>query len=132
MTPHSTWLLLRGGLALGQALVFVISAVYFVQTIGLSPLQLVLVGTVMELTIFVFELPTGIVADLVSRRLSVLFGTAIMGLAFVLIGSSSRRGPRAREWRSGASATHSRAARAMRGLQMRSDRRTCVPLVSSP
>lgn len=78
---------MQGGLAFGQTLVYVIVAVYFVQTIGMSPLQLVLVGTVMELTVFVFELPTGIVADLVSRRLSVVIGTAIMGLSFVLVGS---------------------------------------------
>src|SRR5262245_49965789 len=49
----------------------------------MSPLQLVLVGTFMELAIFVFEVPTGIVADVVSRRLSVVIGYVVMGVAIV-------------------------------------------------
>src|SRR5439155_15298966 len=49
----------------------------------MSPLQLVLVGTFMELTIFVCEVPTGIVADVVSRRLSTIVGYLVMGAAIV-------------------------------------------------
>ena len=41
-----------------------------------APLQLVLVGTTLELACFLFEIPTGIVADLYSRRLSVVIGVA--------------------------------------------------------
>src|SRR5438445_1357896 len=52
----------------------------------MSPLQLVLVGTFMELSVFVFELPTGIVADVYSRRLSTTVGFLIMGLAMVFVG----------------------------------------------
>ena len=44
-----------------------------------------LTGTAMELAVFVFEVPTGIVADVYSRRLSIVVGTAIMGISFVLI-----------------------------------------------
>ena len=33
----------------------------------------------MELSILVFQIPTGIVADAVSRRRSVLLGTTLMG-----------------------------------------------------
>jgi MFS family permease len=40
----------------------------------------------MELSILVFEIPTGIVADAVSRRRSVLLGTTLMGVALVLTG----------------------------------------------
>ena len=60
-----------------------LAPVYFVQTVGMSPLQLVLVGTFMELTIFVCEVPTGIVADVVSRRLSGIVGYLVMGAAIV-------------------------------------------------
>src|SRR5690348_1159312 len=49
----------------------------------MSPLQLVLVGTFMELTIFVCEVPTGIVADLYSRKLSTVIGYLVMGAAIV-------------------------------------------------
>jgi MFS family permease len=62
-------------------------AVYYVTTVGLDPLQLVLVGTVLEGTIILFEIPTGIVADVFSRRLSVVLGRVLFGLAFVLEGS---------------------------------------------
>jgi MFS transporter, DHA3 family, tetracycline resistance protein len=68
------------------ASVFTISAVYRVQEAGLNPLQLVLVGTILELTAFIFEVPTGVVADVYSRRLSVILGVALLGLSFLLEG----------------------------------------------
>ena len=61
--PIRVWYLLQSGSALGDTLVWVLAPVYFVKTVGMSPLQLVLVGTFMELTVFFFEVPTGIVAD---------------------------------------------------------------------
>lgn len=64
-----------------------ISAIYRVQSAGLDPLQLVLVGTVLELTVFLFEIPTGIVADIYSRRLSVIIGYLLIGLGFMLEGA---------------------------------------------
>src|SRR5712691_4985215 len=85
--PTRVWYVLRGGSALGDTLVWVVAPVYFVRTVGMSPLQLVLVGTFMELTIFVCEVPTGIVADVYSRRLSVVIGYLIMGGSIVLVGS---------------------------------------------
>jgi MFS family permease len=85
--PTRVWFLLRGGSALGDTLVWVLAPVYFVKTVGMSPLQLVLVGTFMELTIFCFEVPTGIVADVYSRRLSTVLRLLIMGLAIVFVGS---------------------------------------------
>ncbi len=62
-----------------------VNLVFMVQVAGLDPLQMVLVGTVLELSVFVFEVPTGVVADVVSRRLSVIIGHAIMGLGFGMI-----------------------------------------------
>ena len=53
----------------------------------LNPLQLVLLGTVLELSVFIFEIPTGIVADLKSRRLSVIIGYGLIGSGFILEGS---------------------------------------------
>ena len=63
---------------------FTIAPLYRLQTVGLDPLQLVLVGSAMEATVFVAEVPTGIVADAVSRRLSVIIGHGGIGVAFVL------------------------------------------------
>jgi len=77
---------MQAGSAFAGTLVWVLAPVYFVKTVGMSPLQLVLVGTFMELSVFVFELPTGIVADVYSRRLSTIVGFMIMGLAMVFVG----------------------------------------------
>jgi DHA3 family tetracycline resistance protein-like MFS transporter len=53
----------------------------------MNPFELVLVGTAMEATIFVFEIPTGVVADTYSRRLSLVIGWIVMGAGLVLAGS---------------------------------------------
>ncbi len=61
--------------------------VYQVLVLKLTPLQLVIVGTTMEATIFLFEIPTGIVADVYSRRLSVIIGFFLIGIAYIAEGS---------------------------------------------
>lgn len=63
-----------------------LSALYRIQIAGLDPLQLILVGTALELAVFIFEIPTGIVADMYSRRLSVIIGMILVGLGFLLEG----------------------------------------------
>jgi len=68
------------------ALAFTAMSLYEVSTARLSPLQLVLVGTVLESSVFLFEIPTGVVADVYSRRLSVILGQLLMGLGFVIEG----------------------------------------------
>jgi DHA3 family tetracycline resistance protein-like MFS transporter len=61
-------------------------AVYLVQEVGLNPLELVLLGTVFEATIFLFEIPTGVIADTYSRRASVILGLALEGVAAIATG----------------------------------------------
>lgn len=68
------------------AMMFVSMSLYEATTAGLTPLQLVLVGTTVELSIFVFEVPTGIVADVYSRRLSIIIGYLLMGVGFMIEG----------------------------------------------
>jgi len=68
------------------SIVFAANQLYRVQTVGLDPLQLVLVGTTLEVTSFIFEIPTGVVADVYSRRLSVVIGTFLFGLGFLVEG----------------------------------------------
>ena len=84
--PTDLFLVISGGRAFFNALVFTINLVYHVETVGLDPLQLVLVGTVLELTVVLFEVPTGAVADVYSRRLSVIIGMALIGCGFLLEG----------------------------------------------
>jgi DHA3 family tetracycline resistance protein-like MFS transporter len=56
---------------------------YYVTVAHLDPLQLVLVGTALEASYFVWEIPTGVLADTFSRRLSVIAGTGIIGIAWM-------------------------------------------------
>lgn len=54
-----------------------------VLDVGLDPLQLLLLGTTKEITILLVEIPTGVVADIRSRRLSVILSFFICGLAIM-------------------------------------------------
>ena len=65
---------------------WVVVAVYLVRVVHLSPLELVLMGTAMEAAVFLFEVPTGVVADTYSRRLSLIIGYLGMGVAWMLVG----------------------------------------------
>jgi DHA3 family tetracycline resistance protein-like MFS transporter len=65
---------------------WVVMAVYLVSELHLSPLQLVLMGTAMEAAVFLFEVPTGVVADTYSRRLSLVIGYLGMGVAWLAVG----------------------------------------------
>ncbi len=82
--PIRTYLFLSFTWAALFALATTAMVVYEPQTAKLSPLQLVLVGTVLEVSVFVCEIPTGVVADVYSRRLSILIGHAIMGVGFLV------------------------------------------------
>jgi DHA3 family tetracycline resistance protein-like MFS transporter len=68
---------------------WVVVDLYLVRTLHLSPLQLILIGTAMEATVFICEVPTGVVADTYSRRLSLIIGLIGMGLAIVGVGLTS-------------------------------------------
>ena len=67
----------------------VVFSVFLIVEIGLDPLRLVLMGTILEASFLLFEVPTGVVADTVSRRLSVIVGVAGSGLGFLLLGAST-------------------------------------------
>jgi DHA3 family tetracycline resistance protein-like MFS transporter len=65
---------------------WIVISVYIVRSLHMSPLQLVLMGTAMEAAVFLFEVPTGVVADTYSRRLSLVIGFVGMGFAWMLVG----------------------------------------------
>ncbi len=60
--------------------------VYQIEVAHLDPLHLLLVGTVLELTCLVLQVPTGLFADAFSRRWAVAIGTALVGAGFILEG----------------------------------------------
>jgi DHA3 family tetracycline resistance protein-like MFS transporter len=86
LDPHRTWLLYKGLDSYSLALGWTVAPVFFVTELGLSPLELVLAGTALEVAYFLFEVPTGIVADTYSRRMSMVIAMVVMGLGFVATG----------------------------------------------
>ena len=64
------------------------AVVWWVVELGLSPLQLALLGTALVLTILLTEAPTGVLADLYGRKPSVVASFAVMGAAIGLMATS--------------------------------------------
>jgi DHA3 family tetracycline resistance protein-like MFS transporter len=87
LKAYPLYLLIEIATSLIFSAIFTASGVYQITVAGLTPLQLVLVGTTLELSVFLFEIPTGVVADVFSRRLSIVIGWMIMGTGFLLEGS---------------------------------------------
>ncbi len=85
MESYRLYLRARVIYAVGWAIMVTVSLVYMVEVAALDPLQMVLVGTVLELSVFLFEVPTGVLADRVSRRLSVIIGHFLVGAGFLII-----------------------------------------------
>lgn len=83
MSPRPLWMTIALWRAFASGITFTLFMVYQVQVAKLDPLQLVLVGTALEVGVLLFEVPTGIVADAYSRRVSVIIGMAVIGLGFV-------------------------------------------------
>ncbi|HAV78674.1 MAG TPA: hypothetical protein DCX53_15100 [Anaerolineae bacterium] len=68
------------------SMMFVVTSLYEATVAGLTPVQLILVGTTLEISAFLFEVPTGIVADVYSRKLSIIIGYVLMGVGFLVEG----------------------------------------------
>src|SRR5512135_2810221 len=86
LDPYKLYLGLIFFNSLFFSMIFVVASFYEATVAHLTGLELVLVGTTVEVTILLFEIPTGVVADAYSRRLSVIIGYFIMGWAFIVEG----------------------------------------------
>ncbi len=84
---YSTYLILGGASAFFSTFIFTVDLVYQAEVAHLNPLQLVLVGTVLEITCFLTQVPTGALADAYSRRLAVIVGIFLTGAGFLLEGA---------------------------------------------
>jgi MFS family permease len=80
-TAFLRWALARAALARGWWLT---TAVYLVVVVELSPAQLVLVGVFQGLTVVIAEVPAGVLADAVSRRLALVVAHVVMGTGMAL------------------------------------------------
>src|SRR5690349_14861611 len=82
-TAFLRWTCLRAALARGYWLT---TALYLVVVAELTPLQLVLIGTFQGITVVMTEVPAGVLADAVSRRLSLVIGHVVMGAGMAMAG----------------------------------------------
>jgi DHA3 family tetracycline resistance protein-like MFS transporter len=84
--PTFVYLVFRVGGSLFFNLMVTTNLVYQVEVAHLDPLRLILVGTVLEATCLVFQVPTGLLADAFSRRWAVAIGLALVGVGFIVEG----------------------------------------------
>jgi len=80
------YLIAAGAYGLYSRMIFTVVAVYYLTVVRVNPLQLVLIGTALEATEFLCEVPTGLVADTYSRRFAVIAATFLFGCSYVLQG----------------------------------------------
>lgn len=87
---YPTYLILGGASAFFFGIITTLNSVYQLEVAHLNPLQLVLVGTVLEATAFLTQVPTGALADVYSRRLAIIIGIFLIGAGFILEGAIPR------------------------------------------
>lgn len=92
-SPLVIYIFLKGALVFLLTTIYTMAPLYRINEVGMNPLQLTIVGMVLEATAFLFEIPTGVVADVYSRRLSIVIGVCLMGLASTLEGLVPVVGP---------------------------------------
>lgn len=83
--PKRVYVVTQFGFGLASALAWTLMGLYYVQNAGLEPFQLLLVGAVLEAACFLLEIPTGVIADVYSRRLSVILACLFLGLGMVMV-----------------------------------------------
>jgi MFS family permease len=76
------WIWIRAVLHRGYWLV---ASLYLVES-GLSPFQLVFIGTAQGITALAFEVPTGVIADTVSRKWSLVVAHLLIGSGMLATG----------------------------------------------
>ena len=87
---YPTYLILGGASSFFSTIITTLNSVYQLQVAHLNPLQLVLVGTVLEISCFLTQVPTGVLADVYSRRLAIIIGIFLIGAGFILEGAIPR------------------------------------------
>jgi len=87
LRAYPIYLGIKGSFALFFTLWATVAAVYRIEVVHLDPLRLVLLGTALEVAVFLFEVPTGVLADTYGRRRSVITGCILMGCGFALEGA---------------------------------------------
>jgi MFS transporter, DHA3 family, tetracycline resistance protein len=83
---HPIYLVQSATTSFCLSMVFTIEMVYQIQAVRLNPLQLVIVGTLLQCVHLVFQTPMGILADMYSRRLAIVIGLFLLGTGYIIEG----------------------------------------------
>lgn len=92
LSAYTVYLIFEGSYAVFFSMIVTLNLVYQVEIVHLNPLQLVLVGTLLEGVCFILQVPTGALADITSRRACIVAGTLLTGAGFMLEGLVPRFG----------------------------------------
>ena len=65
---------------------WLVTSLYLVVDADLSPFQLVFIGTAQGITALAFEVPTGVMADTISRKWSIVVAHLVMGAGMLVTG----------------------------------------------
>ncbi len=84
------WTLLRDALARGW---WLSTGLYLVVVAGLTPSQLILIAVFQGITVVIAEIPAGVLADAVSRRLTLVIAHIVMGSGMTMVAFTDRFGP---------------------------------------
>lgn len=87
LSPTTAFYLRNGFDAFNGGLIQTALYVYFARTLAVTPFELGLISAAHMLAHVAFELPTGIVADVYSRKASVLIGGVLVGICYILTGA---------------------------------------------
>lgn len=86
LSAFTIYLIMTGADWLIYSLFSTVVYVYLAKYVTNDPFQLVLIWTVFTTTTLLFEIPTGVVADVYSRRLSVIIGYVMVGIGAIVEG----------------------------------------------
>jgi DHA3 family tetracycline resistance protein-like MFS transporter len=82
-----TYLFISAAFSFFGTTLWVVGAVYYILSVHMNPFQLVLVGTILEVSYLLCQVPTGLFADTYSRRLSFIMGGLVAAACWVVEGS---------------------------------------------
>ena len=81
------YVFLSAVMSLAYSMLLTVELVYLIKAVGFDPLQLVFIGTIRQSVSFVFQLPTGVLADMYSRRWAVILGLFLIGCGYLIEGA---------------------------------------------
>jgi len=84
VAPRTAWLVYRGGFGFCLYIAVTTFTLRVIDRLDAGPLMLALLGTTLEITYTLADVPTGALADRHSRKLSVLVGLVVVGGSLAL------------------------------------------------